>query len=138
MATRGGGRDLANIVETRLFFDKEFKNDYCTLWQCLSPSLQFTEPFPLLRFEKDDQLIRLNNEDIRGRNPEYVFQKLQNLKVNSRESQPRSNEVLKLTFIRGKDVIPEKHLESKVFSSINYLLSYASKCCVHCKCLHLL
>ena len=124
MATRGGGRDLSVIVETRFFFDKEFSDDYCLLWKCLSPSLQFSEPFPLLRLEKNDQLIRLNDEDIRGKSPKYVFDRLKGLKVNEKDTNPRGLEVVRLVCIKGKDLIPERHLYAKVLMLFFIVLIY--------------
>ena len=106
MATRRGGRDLSVVFETRLFFDEEYSQEYRLLWKYLSPSLQFIKPFPLLRMEKDDQIIRLNDEDVRGKDPNYIFERLKALKTNLKNTTPRGSEVLKLTCIKGKDLIP--------------------------------
>ena len=52
MSTRSGKRDTSTVYELLLFMDQEYQNDYVSMVASLSDTLQFHEPFPLLRFDK--------------------------------------------------------------------------------------
>ena len=68
--TRSGGRDTSRIFEICLFFDEGHTDGYFLLENCLSTSLQLINGFPLLRLEQNDQLIKINDIDVRQSKPE--------------------------------------------------------------------
>ena len=58
MSTRSGKRDTSTVYELLLFMDQEYQNDYVSMVASLSDTLQFHEPFPLLRFDKGKAWIK--------------------------------------------------------------------------------
>lgn len=124
---RIGGRDTSRIIEIRLFFDNGHTDGYLSLPSCLSPTLQLIKAFPLLRLEQNDQIIKINDIDVRQRNPEQVLAILESLTINGKPSEPpakdellpptkdelptpKKDQLLYLTYIKGTDLKPEKHL----------------------------
>ena len=107
--TRAGGRDTSRIIEIRVFFDEELAERYSSFTKYLGPSLQFVKPFELLGIEERDQLIKVSDIDVRQMNPGNVADILKQL----RHKIPRE-ELLKLTYVKGSNLIPEKHLSAKV------------------------
>ena len=117
--TRSGGRDQSRIIEIRSYFDKGDNDAYLSLPEHLGPSLQLIGEFPLLRLEQNDLIIKINDIDVRQSNPEQVLAILKGLKINEKDVEPLSvgknlptakDELLYLTYIKGTDVRPEKHL----------------------------
>ena len=124
--TRRGGRDTSRIIEIHLFFDKEHKHDYLSLSQHLGPTLQLLKAFPLLDLQEKDQIIKLNGKDVRQSSPEQLFAILEELTPNDHvpenEYQPSSkDQLLHLTYIKGEDCQPEKHLSK---NQVKLLLDY--------------
>ena len=75
--------------------------------------------FPLLRLEQNDLIIKINDIDVRQSNPEQFLAILKGLTINEKAGEPLSvgknlptakDEFLYLTYIKGTDVRPEKHL----------------------------
>ena len=64
MTTRLGGRDTSQIFEVQAFLDQDQRGNYLKLEECLSPTLQLTKPFSLLRIEETDQIIKINYIDV--------------------------------------------------------------------------
>ena len=117
--TRSGGRDQSRIIEIRSYFDKGDNDAYLSLPEHLGPSLQLIGEFPLLRLEQNDLIIKINDIDVRQSNPEQILAILKGLKINEKDVEPLSvgknlptakDELLYLTYIKGTDVRPEKHL----------------------------
>ena len=117
--TRSGGRDQSRIIEVRSYFDKGDNDAYLSLPEHLGSSLQLIKEFPLLRLEQNDLIIKINNIDVRQSNPEQILAILKGLKINEKAGEPLSvgnnlptakDEFLHLTYIKGTDVRPEKHL----------------------------
>ena len=128
--TRSGGRDTSRIIEIRLFFDVGHTDSYLSLPSCLSPSLQLIEEYPLLRLEKNDQLIKINKIDVRQSTPEHVLGILESLTITKEASgPPKKDELLYLTYIKGTDLQPEKHLakDQVNYHSIKQLKEFSSK-----------
>ena len=125
--TRSGSRDTSRIIEIRLFFDEGHTDDYLSLLSCLSSSLQLIKGFPLLRLEENDQIIKINEIDVRHCKPEQVLAILEGLNINGKAVEtlakdevlpptndepppPKKDQLLYLTYIKGTDLQPEKHL----------------------------
>ena len=77
--------------------------------------MQLTKPFPLLRLETNDQIVQINDTDVRQSNPEQFLLTLKGLASNklSFGDAPKiqsKDQLLFLTYIKGNDVLPEKHL----------------------------
>ena len=117
--TRSGGRDQSRIIEIRSYFDKGDNDAYLSLPEHLDSSLQLIKEFPLLQLEQNDLIIKINGIDVRQSNPEQVLAILKGLKINEKDVEPLSvgknlptakDELLYLTYIKGTDVRPEKHL----------------------------
>ena len=111
MATRRGGRDTSKIIEVQAFLDQDQRSNYLKLEECLSPTLQLTKPFPLLHIEENDQIIKINNIDVRQSSLEQFMTILKGLTPNYIDvGSPNGDEILKLTYIKGSDFKPERHL----------------------------
>ena len=117
--TRNGGRDQSTIIEIRSYFDRGDNDVYLSLPEHLGPSLQLIREFPLLRLEQNDLIIKINDIDVRQSNPEQFLAILKGLTINEKAGEPLSvgknlptakDEFLYLTYIKGTDVRPEKHL----------------------------
>ena len=113
--TRSGGRDQSRIIEIRSYFDKGDNDAYLSLPEHLGSSLQLIKEFPLLRLEQNDLIIKINDIDVRQSNPEQILAILKGLKINEPLSVGNNlptakDEFLHLTYIKGTDVRPEKHL----------------------------
>jgi hypothetical protein len=132
--TRSGGRDVSQIIEIRSFLDKEAITIFLSLLECLSPSLQLIQEFPLLHLEEKDQILKINNTDVRQFTPEQVHAILKGLNYNGKELVPPTDEellpsaegdvpppvkdeLLFLTYIKGADLRPEKHLSKNEVST---------------------
>ena len=138
--TRSGGRDASQIIEIRSFLDKEAITTFLSLLECLSPSLQLIQEFPLLQLKEKDQILKINNTDVRQFTPEQVYAILKGLNYNGKElvpptdeellpsaegdvPTPAKKELLSLTYIKGADLRPEKHLSNEVTITFFYILS---------------
>ena len=109
--TRQGGRDTAKIIEIQTFLDQDQRCNYLKLEECLSPTLQLTKPFPLLGFEENDQIIKINTFDVRQSSLKQFMEILKGLTPNWIDvGSPNGDEILKLRYIKGSDLKPERHL----------------------------
>ena len=128
--SRKRSRDTSCIIETRLFFDEGHTDDYLSLPSYLSPSLQLIKDYPLLRLEKNDQLIKINKIDVRQSTPEQVLGILESLTITKEASEATTkDELLYLTYIKGTDLQPEKHLAKNQvnYHSIKHLKEFSRK-----------
>ena len=113
MATGRRGRDTSKIIQVQAFLDHDQRGNYLKLEECLSPTLQLTKPFPLLRIEENDQIIKINNVDVRQSNLAQFMEILKGLTPNWIDvGSPNGDEILKLTYIKGSDLKPERHLSA--------------------------
>ena len=131
--TRSGGRDTSRIIEIHLFFDKQHKDDYLSICQYLSSTLQIIRPFPLLCLEENDQIIKVNDKDVRQCTVEQLANILNGLTPNDYNPEnecqtPAKEQLLHLTYIKGEDLQPQKHLSKE---QVNLF-------CFNDKCLNLL
>ena len=127
--TRSGGRDTSRIIEIRAFLDKELITTLFSLVESLSPSLQLIQKFPLLGLEEQDQILKINKTDVRQFTPEQVRAALKGLNYYGKElvpptdeevlpsaegdgPPPAKDELLFMTYIKGADLRPEKHLST--------------------------
>ena len=111
MATGRRGRDTSKIIQVQAFLDQDQRGNYLKLEECLSPTLQLTKPFPLLHIEENDQIIKINNIDVRQSSLEQFMTILKGLTPNYIDAgSPNGDEILKLTYIKGSDLKPERHL----------------------------
>ena len=111
MATGRRGRDTSKIIQVQAFLDQDQRGNYLKLEECLSPTLQLTKPFPLLHIEENDQIIKINNIDVRQSSLEQFMTILKGLTPNYIDvGSPKGDEILKLTYIKGSDLKPERHL----------------------------
>ena len=135
---RSGSRDTSRIIEIRLFFDEGHTDGYLSLANCLSTSLQLINGFPLLRLEQNDQLIKINDIDVRQSKPEQILAILESLTINGEASEPltkdnllppKKDQILYLTYIKGTDLQPEKHLakDQVNYYSIKQLKEFSPK-----------
>ena len=108
---RTSQRDVSQIIELKFYMDQEYHSDFVSLADCLSPTLpQLFKPFPALRLEMNDMIIKFNDKDVRDKTPEYIRDLLIRLDVNYKEPMYESENTLVITFIKGKDFRPERHL----------------------------
>ena len=111
MATGRRGRDNSKIIAVQAFLDQDQRGNFLKLEECLSPTLQLTKPFPLLHIEENDQIIKINNIDVRQSSLEQFMTILKGLTPNWIDvGSPNGDEILKLTYIKGSDLKPERHL----------------------------
>ena len=111
MATGRRGRDTSKIIQVQAFLDQDQRGNYLKLEECLSPTLQLIKPFPLLHIEENDQIIKINNIDVRQSSLEQFMTILKGLTPNYTDGgSPNGDEILKLTYIKGSDLKPERHL----------------------------
>lgn len=113
--TRSGRRDQSRIIEIRSYFDKGDNDAYLSLPEHLDSSLQLIKEFPLLQLEQNDLIIKINNIDVRQSNPEQILALLKGLTISEplavgKNLSTAKDELLYLTYIKGTDVRPEKHL----------------------------
>ena len=113
--TRSGKRDTARVIEIRFYFDKHCKEAYFSLVDCLSPTLRLTSPFPLFQLEESDQIVQINSTDVRQCSPEQFRLILEGISLNEWSSgdapkPPTKDQLQFLTYIKGKDLEPQKHL----------------------------
>ena len=106
MSTRLGGRDTGKVIELSFYNDEEFSTEEIEFLDCVGPTLKMEDCFPLFRLEKGDQIIKLNNSDMRTKTKEDFMNMFSSLDVNFKESKKKGKEVVQITYIQANDVKP--------------------------------
>lgn len=127
MTLRSGNRDVAVISRLHIFIDQEYHQEYIEISNCLTDGGKFEKPFSPLSFEVNDQMLQVNQTDVRSLTSIQIHQLIKGLKSNDQGFLPRRQEVLTIIYVRADDFNPDKHLGSKV-PSVNDDIGYCTRC----------
>lgn len=100
--TRSGAErpEISGIV---VFLDSEYQDSYAAIADCLGRNTELEKPFPILKLQVGDLLLKINGIDVRRKTSLEVKRLIADFPCNQQAHSQQTSKLLVLSFVKAEN-----------------------------------